>query len=306
MPISQVNAGLMPAQKLPLIVGVGADGLLVPIRRAQRGLKCNCTCPACGARLSAKRGKVNAHHFAHYRVAECAGAVETALHRFAKAVLHHHRSLQLPPVRARGVPKPLKPVHNFTYRRSAEEVGVKGFIADVLLFGAQRLVVELKVTHGVDPYKQRVFIRAGIPSVEIDVLAIFKELVQEHRASDTKELARRIIAFGGREHGLSVHGNWLFHPLQHSVEYQRRKEAQELKVRQSEWRGYRHYRTIGCPCPDRQRFARGETWEKAYAQTHQDCAGCPHLVEFVHEFAWVGFQWTPVKLVAVRCGFIKT
>lgn len=293
----------MPAQKLPLVVGVGADGLLVPIRRAQRGLKCQCTCPACGARLSAKRGKVNAHHFAHYRVAECAGAVETALHRFAKAVLHHHRRLTLPPVRAHGVKQAVQPVREFAYHRTEEEVGVKGFVADVILYGRQRLIVELKVSHAVDPYKQRVFIRSGIPSVEIDVLAIFTELSQEHRSADTKELAHRIINFGNREHGLAVHGRWLFHPAQHNAEYQRRREARALKVRHSVWQGFHHYRTIGCPCPTRQRFARGESWERAYARTHQDCAGCPHLVEFIHDFAWVGYQWTPVKLSGVRCGF---
>ncbi|MFK8165378.1 MAG: hypothetical protein AB8H12_23225 [Lewinella sp.] len=293
----------MPATRLPLIVGVGGDGLLVPIRRAQRGLKCKCTCPACGARLSAKRGKVKAHHFAHYRVEECAGAVETALHRFAKAVLHHHQKIVLPPVFARGVTEAIEPIRGFTYRRTAEEAKVKGFVADVILYGQKKLIVELKVTHAVDAYKQRVFIRSGVPSVEIDVLAIFKELVQEQRAADTQELARRIINFGGREHGLEVHGRWLFHPAQHRAEYRRRQAATVLKVRHSEWKGYHHYWTIGCPCPERQRFTRGENWQRAYAKTHQDCAGCPHLVELVYDFAWVGYQWIPVKVTGVRCCF---
>lgn len=281
----------MPAPKLPLIVGVGKDGKLVPIRRAQRGLKCNCTCPACGAKLSAKRGKIKTHHFAHYRVNECAGAVETALHRFAKAVLHHHSRIVIPPVRARRVKTAVKPVQRFIYRRTKEEVGLKGFVADVVLYGFMKLVEELRVTHAVDNYKQRIFIRSGIPSVEIDVLVIFKELLQEQRASDTRELARRIINFGGRERGLEVHGRWLFHPAQHNAEYPRRQAATVLKVRHSEWKGYHHYRTIGCPCPERQRFTRGEHWQRAFARTHQDCAGCPFLVEMVHDFAWVGYQW---------------
>ncbi|WP_020568145.1 competence protein CoiA family protein [Neolewinella persica] len=296
----------MSAARLPLIVGVGEDGLLIPIRRAQRGLKCKCVCPACGARLSAKRGKIKAHHFAHYRVEECAGAVETALHRFAKAVLHHHPKIVLPPVYARGVKRAIEPVRRFAYRRTTEEAGVKGFVADVVLYGASRLIVELKVSHAVDPYKQRVFIRSGIRSVEIDVLAIFKELVQEHRAADTKELARRIINFGGREHGLDVHGHWLFHPAQHQAEYRRRQAAALLKVRHSEWKDRHHYRTIGCPCPERQRFTRGDNWQRAYAKTYQDCAGCPHLVELVHDFAWVGYQWVPVRLAGVRCGFASS
>lgn len=293
----------MSARRLPLIVGVGEDQRLVPIRRALRGLKCNCVCPCCGARLSAKRGKVNAHHFAHHQAEECTGAVETALHRFAKAVIHHHNGLVLPPIIVQGVGKPLRPAHAYAYRRTSEEVPLKGFIADVVAYGFPKLVVELKVTHTVDAYKQRVFLRSGVQSVEIDVLAIFEELAGEGRAEDTKELARRIICFGEREGGFEVHGRWLFHPAQHNAEYQRRKEAKVLKVRHSVWKGYYHYHTQGCPSPEKQRIASGDGWTRFYAKTHQDCAGCPHLVEFDYDFAWVGYRWLPVKLARVHCGF---
>lgn len=295
----------MPMRKLPLVVGIGEDGKIVPIRRAKSGLKCRCFCPGCGAALSAKRGKVNAHHFAHHGAGECAGGVETALHRFTKAVLHHYQMLMVPPVFIHGVKRPIKPYHGFNYRRTEEECGVKGFVADVLLYGQKRLVVEIKVSHAVDHYKQRTFVRSGIPAVEIDVLAIFKELVNESRGHDTKELANRIINFGSREHGLAVHGRWLFHPLQHQAEYQRRKSSLQLKVRHSEWRGYHHFRTIGCPCPKRQRFLSGENWSKAYSRTYQECISCPHLVELEHEYAWVGYQWTPIRVKAVRCGWQK-
>lgn len=294
----------MKKRRLPLVVGINSEGKLVPILRAKRGLKCKCVCPACGARLSAKRGKIMTHHFAHYRVDECDGAVETALHRFAKAVLHFHRSIKLPPVFARGITKPLLLARQHGYQDSAEEVGLNGFVADVILYnGVEKLVVELKVTHEVDPYKQRIFLRSGVTSLEIDVLAIFEELSQEGHASDTTELAKRIIDFGGREGGMAVHGRWLFHPRQHNAEYQRRTAARSLKVRHSVWRGYQHFRTIGCPCPKRQRFSSSESWDKGYARTYQECVGCPHLVELEYHYDWVGYQWVPVKLKGVKCGY---
>lgn len=196
----------MAARRLPLIVGVGENNLLVPIRRARSGLQCKCFCPCCGARLSAKRGKVNAHHFAHYRVQECTGAVESSLHRFAKAVLHHYGAIALPPIFVHDVKQPLRPFRTYQYRRTRKEVPLKGFIADAVLYGFEKIVVELKVSHKVDDYKQRVFIRSGFQSVETDVLAIFEELVEEGRSEDTKELARRIIRFGERNGGMAVHG----------------------------------------------------------------------------------------------------
>lgn len=293
-------------RKLPLIVGIGEDGKIIPIRRARSGLKCRCFCPGCGAALSAKKGKVNAHHFAHHGAGECAGGVETALHRFAKAVLHHYRELIVPPVFMHGLKRPIQRAGAYRYRYTKEEKGIKGFVADVVLFGRERLVVEIKVSHTVDDYKQRIFIRSGIPSVEIDVLAIFKELVNEGRGHDTLELAQRIINFGNRDHGFAVHGRWLFNPIQHRAERQRRLSSKELKVRHSEWRGYHHVRTIGCPCPKRQRFVSGENWSKAYARTYQECINCPHLVEMVHEHAWIGYQWTPIRVKTVRCGWTET
>jgi len=246
---------------------------------------------------------VNAHHFAHYRVNECEGAVETALHRFAKAVLAYHKEIVLPPVRVRGVKKPVVGYEEYAYKRVGQEVPLKGFVADAVLYGWRKLVVELKVTHEVDNYKQRVFLRSGIQSVEIDVLAIFEELTGEGRAHDTLELARRIIRFGERERGMAVHGRWLFHPVQHNEEYRRRKEATLLQVRHSVYRDYHHYRTIGCPDPERRRFSGGENWTRAYARTHQDCAGCPHLVEMNYEFGWVGYKWLPLKVRGVSCGW---
>jgi hypothetical protein len=252
--------------------------------------------------LSAKRGKVNTYHFAHYRVQECIGAVESSLHRFAKAVLHHYDTITLPPVFAHGVKKPLRTFRGYRYRRTDEEVPFKGFVADVVLFGLEKIVVELKVSHEVDAYKQRVFIRSGLQSVEIDVLTIFEELVEEGRGGDTRELARRIIRFGERNGGMAVHGRWLFNPEQHRAEYRRRKEAALLKVRQNTWKGKTWFRTLGCPDEERQHLAKGDNWQRTYARTHQDCSGCSHLVEMIYEHQWIGFQWVPVRVIGVLCG----
>ncbi|WHY77279.1 competence protein CoiA family protein [Neobacillus sp. WH10] len=56
------------------------DGKLVHISDVEKGLKCECVCPACNHPLIARKGEKTAHHFAHYNGSECAKSVETALH----------------------------------------------------------------------------------------------------------------------------------------------------------------------------------------------------------------------------------
>lgn len=50
-------------QKIPF--GIHETGTLIDVSAAERGRKCCCTCPSCGAALQAKKGGINIHHFAH-------------------------------------------------------------------------------------------------------------------------------------------------------------------------------------------------------------------------------------------------
>lgn len=49
----------------------------------------------CGARLVAYKGRMKRHHFGHYADRACVGAMETALHQFAKQALADSTSLML-------------------------------------------------------------------------------------------------------------------------------------------------------------------------------------------------------------------
>ena len=61
------------------------DGSLLHISQVERGLKCNCICPACNEPLVARKGKKTVHHFAHYRINNC--SPETALHQIGKRLI---------------------------------------------------------------------------------------------------------------------------------------------------------------------------------------------------------------------------
>jgi len=69
---------------------------LVSIDEVDKGLSCECTCPACGGTLVAKKGNIKIHHFSHYNTEECIRCVETSLHLLAKELLMEEMSIKLP------------------------------------------------------------------------------------------------------------------------------------------------------------------------------------------------------------------
>lgn len=80
-------------------VAEATDGRLVDIDNVPSGLACNCTCPGCGRAMVAKKGDVQAHHFAHHAQQDgqsCVSAGETALHKFAKRILDERLEIVLP------------------------------------------------------------------------------------------------------------------------------------------------------------------------------------------------------------------
>ena len=68
------------------------DGEIVSVKEVQNGLRCNCYCPQCSARLVAKNRSTEhvIAHFAHlpgHSNDACKSAGETALHKLAKDIL---------------------------------------------------------------------------------------------------------------------------------------------------------------------------------------------------------------------------
>lgn len=61
------------------------EGVLVHIAEAERGVKCNCVCPACNKPLVARKGPKRKHHFGHYPGTNC--TPETVLHQLGKVLL---------------------------------------------------------------------------------------------------------------------------------------------------------------------------------------------------------------------------
>lgn len=78
-----------------LLIAKHSSGKMIDIADAQNGLGCDCTCACCGEALIARQGKIKAWCFAHQSGSDCAGALESALHKAAKQVLEDHRQLYI-------------------------------------------------------------------------------------------------------------------------------------------------------------------------------------------------------------------
>ena len=76
-------------------------GELVHISTVERGLSCNCVCPACGEDLVARKGTKMRHHFAHRgdvdgEGSKCTTAGETVVHYLAKEAFKKLSTITVP------------------------------------------------------------------------------------------------------------------------------------------------------------------------------------------------------------------
>jgi hypothetical protein len=222
-------------EELKVPFGRRADGTIVHITElteAENGLACQCTCPKCGQRLQARNmGKIRIPHFAHSTQVTCDGAIESALHLFAKEVFARHSAVRVPQEttyvghHSAIVSEAL----DVPYTGVAVEQPMGGIIPDVVLEragGKRPLLVEVAVTHFADEEKCGKLEALGYPCIEID-LQDMVSLEEFDRAAVEEALVT------GEDRKI-----WLYHPNEHEVradlERQIREAAQERERQQRE------------------------------------------------------------------------
>ena len=236
-----------------------ANGELAHISEVKNGLQCGCSCPACGTALIARQGKVREHHFAHANGAECAQAVESALHLAAKAIIAEHRQMVLPAVEIEFPHSTWRRGIAQERRYEIESVDVErklgAIIPDIVVrVGGRTLLVEVKVTHGVDDQKLKKIRELGLSCVEIDLSGIERGLSREN-------LQEVIIDDSASKH-------WVHNVRAHE---ERKKVLSEATLLEGVDRGMAVH-ADGCPI-------RARVWnEKPYANMMDDCTGCEHMV----------------------------
>ena len=226
---------------------VGANGEITNIFEAKNGLKCACTCPACGGALIAKQGKTLEHHFAHASGDECRHAVETALHLAAKNILAVRKELVLPAIKIPSVyTRPhsknymdehspeLAPQRRYSIGSVAVEHRLGSIIPDVIVgINGRELLVEVTVTHGIDRDKLRRIRDLGVSCLEIDLSGTDRGL--------TREELEKIVVDG------IAHKRWLYNVR---AEERGRRRLSEGTLLFSVPRGFA-WHVDGCPIPAR-------------------------------------------------------
>lgn len=158
-----------------VLVAEATDSRLVHIDGVPSGLACNCVCPGCGRQMVAKKGSVQARHFAHYAQQDgqtCVSAGETALHKFAKRVLNDRLQIALPAmiVKGQGDQEIVVQAERRTFDRAILEKKEGQIVPDVvLLLRDRRLLVEFKVTHACGEEKIARIREMDVGAIEIDL-----------------------------------------------------------------------------------------------------------------------------------------
>lgn len=151
------------------------EGKIVHISEVENGLKCNSICASCKGSLIARKGKIKIPHFAHVSKLDCPYGIETAIHIAAKELFKHKKTIRLPEVSiSHGVKRKEKKIlHTARYINITGvklEHKLEGIIPDVLLsVNGNELIVEIKVTHGIDDIKLEKIRKLGISAIEIDL-----------------------------------------------------------------------------------------------------------------------------------------
>ena len=159
------------------------DNTLVSIDQVEKGLACNCVCPACKSQLVARKGEKREHHFAHYKNNSCATGYQTSLHLLAKELIQEKRMIKIPPVNCDifCLDSNEYEGYSFVERQMREEKLLEnvevtleekenGIIPDIIIqYENYKLYVEIFVTHKVDDNKIKIVKENDIPMMEIDL-----------------------------------------------------------------------------------------------------------------------------------------
>ncbi|MFG1182941.1 hypothetical protein [Xanthobacter versatilis] len=200
--------------------------------------------------MVAKKGEVQAHHFAHHsnrNGTSCASAGETALHKFAKKVLDERLEMVLPELRISNANDTEVVVRatKLTFDGAVLETKDGSIVPDVVLvLRDRRLIVEFKVTHPCDSVKIARIRAMNIGAIEID-LSAYRDRTLDELGDDILYGAPRIWLHNPHESAardrLSERARQRAKDQQETVEELHRNYRHRLPARE---KGVGEYETI--------------------------------------------------------------
>lgn len=153
----------------------------VHISEVLNGLKCGCVCPVCNGKLEAHKGQIKVHHFKHYEITNCKGALETSIHLASKRLFLAKKEVILPDLFA-DVPEfgyqKVQSKKLYKSKTVIQEHKVDDFQPDIFMeieikkkgkVYLTSLIIEIAVTHFVDAEKLSKIEKKGISAIEISL-----------------------------------------------------------------------------------------------------------------------------------------
>lgn len=240
------------------------NGQLVDITEVESGLACNCVCPACGLQLVAKKGEIKEHHFAHHDSEECSGAVETALHIYAKNILEKNKRIVLPPVYLDNSDKLIYPATEIFFDSVTLEKRIGNIIPDIVVLVKDKpLLIEIAVTHFVDRFKAYKIFELGYSAIEVNADGLFNSTYNKSFGHDDFE--KRLVED-------TTFKRWINNTKQNFMDKEVKKLATNKPVIHS---GLDAYPIIVDNCPiEKRKWKSGYKQGQSYASVFDDCYHC--------------------------------
>ena len=182
-----------------LTIAKHSSAKIINIRDAANGLACDCTCSYCGDRLIARQGEIKDWSFAHESGAECAGALETVLHKSAIQLITDEKRLYIgeyDPISSSPRKLPKYYLEDFYNRH--KKANPKSTLSEIEYFSNKELAIKVfnakqqcmksRITFS-EAYSER---RAEGSTRKPDVTAIYKgikiyvEIVVTHKCDEEK------------------------------------------------------------------------------------------------------------------------
>ena len=199
------------------------EGSLVTIDQVKPGLACNCFCPNCSQRLIAKKGNRVIHHFAHFNSPECAGGLETPLHRICKDIIAAKKEFSVPAYySSKG--KKMAEATVIQVENVYLEKRIDTIVPDIIIESKGRtLLVEIEVTHRIDDIKLKKIRRNGLAVVTVDASKLLKEQFAKGDYLLKEEAFQNALIYG------TDFKKWLHNPKFRTIERKQAREAAQKR-----------------------------------------------------------------------------
>ena len=186
-PDSTTRARLRPVhERIPFGQSI-SDGLLYEPLEVPLGLQCGCVCPACREPIIAKHCLQSSRvaYFSHRSHAACSTGFETAVHLAAKQLIAQRKAMHFPLLDTYVKRADVSGRHHYAkatifpsgltcLSKVQDEVWLENMRPDLLVdagvYGT--VLVEIAVTHFVDPVKLTKIVDRNVAAVEIDLSAM--------------------------------------------------------------------------------------------------------------------------------------